>query len=40
MQLGSWPGWGDTLLAVSQGCLAGRGEAGPGKLLLAVGKGL
>ena len=28
------------ILAVGRGCLIGRGEAGPGELLLAVGRGL
>ena len=40
MQLGRLAGLGEILLAVGQGCLAGRGEAGPGELLLAVGGGL
>ena len=40
MQLGRLTGLGEILLAVGQGCLAGRGEAGPGELLLAVGGGL
>ena len=30
MQLGRLAGLGEILLAVGQGCLAGRGEAGPG----------
>ena len=40
MQLGRLAGLGEILLAVGQGCLAGRGEAGLGELLLAVGGGL
>ena len=40
MQLSRLAGLGEILLAVGQGCLAGRGEAGPGELLLAVGGGL
>ena len=40
MQLGRLAGLGEILLTVGQGCLAGRGEAGPGELLLAVGGGL
>ena len=39
-QLGRLAGLGEILLAVGQGCLAGRGGAGPGELLLAVGGGI
>ena len=39
MQLGRLTGLGEILQAVGQGCFADRGEAGPGKLLLAVGGG-
>ena len=40
MQLGRLARLREILLAVGQGCLAGRGEAGPGELLLEVGGGL
>ena len=40
MQLGRLSGLGEILRAVGQGCLAGRGEARPGDLLLALGRGL
>ena len=40
MQLGRLAGLGEILQAVGQVRLAGRSEAGPGELLLAVGGGL
>ena len=40
VQLGRLAGLGEILLAIWQGCLAGRCEAGPGELMLAVGGGL